>query len=310
MKLLIVSPWENRFVTTMRAWFTAHGHDVQWTKQPDPNTFLRWADCVVIGWANEHAVALTKLPKLVPTVCYLRSYELMEGGIATQVDWSKIDAQIFVNPWMQTMAKRLKIPERNPHVIPNAVDLDAFPLQPHGPGKKLAFVSDISFKKGLELLAQVFLALPDDYELHLAGRLYPGCQRTFGSFQHLLKAAKADQRVFMHGYQTDIPKFLADKHYLLCTSPVEGCPNNVLEAMACGVKPVIFNFPGADALFEPDALFTTVHQAVEMILHGDYRSNEYREYVVEHHSPAVIYSQLETLLLDLVKAPQPQEAVA
>src|SRR5574341_914614 len=106
-KLLLVSPWENRWVISMTSWFTAHGYEVHWTQQAEPNAFLRWADVVLIGWANELAVAITKLPKLVPTICYLRSYELMENAIATQVDWSKIDAQIFVNPWMQTMAKKL-----------------------------------------------------------------------------------------------------------------------------------------------------------------------------------------------------------
>ena len=80
--------------------------------------------------------------------------------------------------------------------------------------------------------------------------------------------------------------------------------------MALGIKPVIFHFPGAESLFEPDLLFRTVAQAMSMIQGGEYRSGEYREYVVEHHSPAVIYSQLETLLLNLVKAQQPQEAVA
>src|SRR5574341_353833 len=100
---------------------------------------------------------------------------------------------------MQTMAKKLKIPERAPQVIPNAVDLDLFPLQSHGHGTRLAFVADLSFKKGLELLAQIFLALPEEYELHIAGRMTPGCQRSFGSFQHLLKAAGRDLHVIMHG---------------------------------------------------------------------------------------------------------------
>lgn len=320
MKLLLVSPWENRWIGYMKSWFGAKGHEVMWTKQPDPNAFLRWADCVVIGWANEHAVAITKLPKLVPTVCYLRSYELMEGAIATQVDWEKIDAQIFVNPWMQTIARKLKIPERNPHMIPNAIDLTPWPLQPHGPGKKLAFVADISFKKGLELLAQVFLALPEEYELHLAGRLYQGCQRTFGSFQHLIKAAGADRRVFMHGAVGDVATWLQDKSYLLCTSPVEGCPNNVLEAMACGIKPVIFNFPGALELFPAHLVFNTIAQAIGMIANRssetlsdkwlEYSAPSYREYVELRFSPDILYGQLETLLLQLLETQKPQEAVA
>ena len=36
------------------------------------------------------------------------------------------------------------------------------------------------------------------------------------------------------GYRNDIPDLLADSHFLTHTSDIEGCPNVVIEAMACG----------------------------------------------------------------------------
>jgi len=49
MKILVVSPWENRWIGYMKKWFGERGHEVQWTDSPKPAAFLRWADVVILG---------------------------------------------------------------------------------------------------------------------------------------------------------------------------------------------------------------------------------------------------------------------
>lgn len=319
MKILLVSPWRNRWVDYMKRWFEAHGHELQWTDSPKPIAFLRWADIVVFGWANEHAEQLTALPfKFIPYVCFIRSYELLENCPARKVHWDKIDRAIFVNPAMGKLAEAqgISLPLQKRLFIPNAVDLEEWPLQPHGPGKNLAFVADLSFKKGLQLLAQVFMALPKSYHLHLAGERYVTSRRDVDSFLHILTETGVVDRVHFHGRVENLQEWFKDKDYIISTSPIEGCPNNVLEAMACGIKPVIYSWPGAVELFRgyPDPgdfalTFRTVQEAVGKITDSSYEAAAYRAFVESRFSPDLVYGallkELENLLsLHAAKAGQ------
>jgi len=53
----------------------------------------------------------------------------------------------------------------------------------------------------------------------------------------------------------------------------------ILEAMATGIKPVIFNFPGAEELFGRDYLFTTPEEFCRRICEPHYDSQAYRAFV-------------------------------
>jgi hypothetical protein len=58
----------------------------------------------------------------------------------------------------------------------------------------------------------------------------------------------------------------------------------LLEAMACGLKPVIHNFPGADQIFPPEFLFNISEEFCEQVLCGKYESRRYREFVGTNYS--------------------------
>lgn len=89
----------------------------------------------------------------------------------------------------------------------------------------------------------------------------------------------------MYGHVGDIDLWLEDKNYLLCTAISEGCPNNVIEAMAKGIKPVVHNWPGSESLFR-GYVFNTVDEAVDMMSpQSPYRSGAY------HNFADVIYGK-------------------
>jgi glycosyltransferase involved in cell wall biosynthesis len=75
--------------------------------------------------------------------------------------------------------------------------------------------------------------------------------------------------------------------YCLSTSLSEGNPNNVIEAMAKGIKPVVHRWPGSEDQF-PGHLFDTVQDAVRMITEGSYNSESYRASVQDKFSLANI----------------------
>jgi glycosyltransferase involved in cell wall biosynthesis len=308
MKILLISPWENRWIKYMKNWFEGRGHELQWAQTPKPVAFLRWADIVVCGWANEHAIQLSQNPELkfIPYVCFVRSYEIF-SGLVKQINWDTIDHAVFVNPDFERLARAagVALTDTPCTFIPNAIDLNEWPQQVHEGGHKLAFVADLSHKKGLPLLAQVFMELPDEYELYLAGRKYETDRRFVDSFFHVLTKTNCIDRVHDCGYVDNLQDWLQDKDYILNTSPMEGCPNNVLEGMALGIKPIVFNWPGAVELFGHQHVFSTVMEARNMITADEYDSVGYRRFVSTLYSPDAIYGRLEKILQDcLVKAVQ------
>ena len=76
-------------------------------------------------------------------------------------------------------------------------------------------------------------------------------------------------------------------YYCLSTSLSEGNPNNVIEAMAKGIKPVIHNWPGAEDQFKP-WLFSDVSDAAAQILSPQYESKAYRAWIEDRFSVANI----------------------
>ncbi|GAI94717.1 unnamed protein product, partial [marine sediment metagenome] len=58
----------------------------------------------------------------------------------------------------------------------------------------------------------------------------------------------------------------------------------LLEGMACGLKPVIHNFPGANQIFPSEFLFNISEEFCEQICSVSYEPERYREFVKENYS--------------------------
>jgi hypothetical protein len=77
----------------------------------------------------------------------------------------------------------------------------------------------------------------------------------------------------------------------------------LLEAMACGLKPVIHNFPGANQIFPSEFLFNIAEEFCEQICSVSYEPQKYRRFVEDNFSlknqlTAInnIFTELETEL--------------
>ena len=84
--------------------------------------------------------------------------------------------------------------------------------------------------------------------------------------------------------QEDVSCWLEDKHYIVSTSIIEGQSRGLLEGMACGLKPVIHNFPGAGQVFPSEFLFNISEEFCEQILSDKYEPQRYRRFVEENYS--------------------------
>ena len=71
--------------------------------------------------------------------------------------------------------------------------------------------------------------------------------------------------------------------YILSTSIFESQGLGILEAMCCGLKPVVFNFPGAENIFPSVCLWTDLEQ-FKMKFMPYHQSFDYHKWVVDKYS--------------------------
>lgn len=215
-------------------------------------------DVRMFMWCNEDTISyINNVEKDAKYIVFIRRYEYYSAPLE-KVDWSKVDAVVMVNDYLaKGFFQRTSI---KPHLIHNGVMLDNWTYRKRKHGKNIAMVGFINQKKNYPLALQVLAALPEDYSLHIAGDVQ--CGATMDYIDNLARAMK--KKVYCYGHVDDIDLWLEDKNYLLSTAISEGNPNNVIEAMAKGIKPIVHNWPGSSDQFAT-LTFNSVDEAVRMI---------------------------------------------
>lgn len=275
MRVALITPWDNAWVPMYREEVERRGHEFAVLKKPEPANF----DVVLHGWAHDKPMSTG-----ARNLMFLRRYELFEG-VLERVNWNAVDRLVCVNSWIEKvvggMLERLGV--KTPvSTVYNAVDTRAWTFKEHKPGKRIGMACHIHPKKNLPLALQILAALPEDYELHIAGAVQDTCTAEY--LNHLGQFMR--RRVYLYGHidRGQLDEWWGHMHYCLSTSLSEGNPNNVIEAMAKGIKPVVHRWPGAEDQFPAELLFSTVEGAKGIIQSGSYASIGYRQHVDLHYS--------------------------
>ncbi|MBN1211065.1 MAG: glycosyltransferase [candidate division Zixibacteria bacterium] len=245
-----------------------------------------WADIVWLEWANELAIILSNhnhnLLDNKHTVCRLHSYEALRG-FAAKINWDKIDDLIFVADHIRTMVQQ-QIPQLSKkvriHTIPNGINLERFPFRERKPGKNLAFLGSLNYKKGPMLLFHAFRELlrrNPDYHLHIGGEVKDARYRMY--FDQMIREMSLEKNIHFDGWIDDVPAWLEDKHYIVCSSVMEGHPVGLMEAMACGLKPIVHNFVGARGIYPAEYIWNDFEEFIQLVTGDEYSPRAYREFV-------------------------------
>ncbi len=229
---------------------------------------IAWCDVLWLEWCWDHAVWATRegLAGGRPTILRLHSVEALNTDYPARVDWSRVDRLVTVGEDIAELI-RGRVPGVSPIVIPNGVDLERFHpapsrAEPRRVGR-VAWVGHIEPKKNPMLLLQIAARLRGTHEFHVAGPFTD--LRTRRYVLHLAATLGLAGTLHLHGQVADMPGFLADKDVILSTSMYESFGLNIAEGMACGLAPVVHDFPGADRLWPPQALFASIDEAVALI---------------------------------------------
>ena len=140
-------------------------------------------------------------------------------------------------------------------------------------GKMIVSVGAVHPRKGTDLLLQAWLKLAaeiPDAHLFLIGmrhdRNNPKLKKFGQSVEALVGASGVADRIHFSGYVPNVAEYLKAADLFLFPSRIEGMPNAMLEAMACGVPVVACPFIGFSSdLGKPDEQFVLVNHLPEAI---------------------------------------------
>lgn len=239
-------------------------------------------------WCTDMVVEASKLPKVSRNIVRLHRFEAYNSW-TSRVRWENIDVLIMVGNSFVKDALLKQVPDIESRTrlieIPNGVNLDKFRFVDKQRGKNIACVGYLNMRKNPMLLLQCIQKLhyiDPDYKLFFAGSFQDPMLEQYA--RHIVKALDLEDVVFFEDWQADVSCWLKDKHYIVSSSIGESQGMGLLEGMACGLKPVIHNFPGADQIFPSEFLFNISEEFCQQVLSDRYEPHRYRKFVEENYS--------------------------
>jgi len=249
---------------------------------------MQWSDVSWFEWCTDLAVVASNLPKVCKNIVRLHRYEAYLHW-PQQINWQNIDMLITVGNSFVKDALLKQVPNIENITrlisIPNGVNLEKFKFADRQRGKNIAFLGNFRMVKNPAFVLQCMQKLhymDPQYRLFFGGIFQDAALEQY--VKHMVDALELRGVVFFDGWQKDINSWLADKHYIISTSIIESQGMGLLEGMACGLKPVVHNFPGASQIFPSEFLFNISEDFCQQVLSDKYEPCRYRKFVEENYS--------------------------
>lgn len=249
---------------------------------------MKHSDISWFEWCTNLVVAASRQPKVCRNVVRLHRYEAYEQW-PKHVNWANIDILITVGNSFVKDALVRSVPEieRQTRIItiPNGVNLEKFPFRNRPRGKNIAFLANLRMIKNPGFVLQCMQKLhyiDSEYRLFFGGQFADCALEQY--IRHMVNALDLKDVVFFDGWQENVSSWLEDKHYIVSTSVIESQGMGILEGMACGLKPVVHNFPGANQILPSEFLFNISEEFCRQILSDTYEPQKYRRFVEQNYS--------------------------
>lgn len=270
-------------------------YDVEEFSGGDEQHFYRLvhnSDICWFEWGSDMLVHIASLPNYSKYVARLHSFEFFEG-IHHRVNWDKINALFLVSdgvkhifrngingalggvPETEEQAKQwgapqlgasyLHMPDDKIHVVYNGINMDKYQI-PNGKkfNKTISYVGYLNYKKAPELFLQACYEVwkrDKEFSFHIAGQFQD--PRYVLYFNNLMD--KAPFKVTFDGWQSDMPKYLEDKDFVISTSLFESFGYTIAEGMASGIYPLVHNWFGSDALYPEKFIWNSVSECADIV---------------------------------------------
>lgn len=288
MKILVIDT--QRYHVTTRAvweyWQKHEVHEVLVNHHFSANQ-VEWADLVWVEWCGRNAHELSK-QKWDNTKVIIRCVDIdcYTAG-AENVNWDNVDEMLFISHHTKEMVvNRGRVPfASDAEVIPLGIGPDQWEFRERdASGRHVAYVGRFWSLKGSVLCPDILYELQKVdklYHLTMLGPFAGDKKMEWHFLQYAFKELGLMDSVKMVQRVPDMNEFFDDVDFLFNPSYKEAFSLVTAEAACKGIKPVIRNWWGAKENWPDEWIFNTQNEAIEMILSPDYRSKDYRDYVVE-----------------------------
>jgi tetratricopeptide (TPR) repeat protein len=277
--------------------FRANANPAQMTQ------LMRWSD---IAWFDGGGVEMADALRggqARKVVVSLRRCDV-RGGWVKRVPWEKVDVLVQIGGLTaeETLLSRLPHLDDRPRlvILPNAVNLDRYAFRPRSRGKHLACMGRLTMEANLAMLLQGMQKLhylDPQYRLFFGGSFESPALEEY--VRHTAQALELADAVSFEPRPKDLNGWLSDKHFIVAADIDESRIETLWAGMACGLKPVIHNFPGAETVFPRQCLFKIAEQFCEQVLSPAYEPQQYRRFVEEHDMLRKQLGQVGKLLAQL-----------
>jgi hypothetical protein len=196
-------------------------------------------------------------------------------------------------------------------VVPYGVNLRRYALRRRDRGKHLACIDGLTLEANPAFLLQCMQKLhylDPEYRLSCAGTFESPLLEQY--VRHMVRTLDLTGVVSFESRPGDWNAWLSDKHFIVGGGLGDSQMEGLLLGMACGLKPVVHHFPGADKLLPPQHLFSIAEQFCQEIRAGDYRPAQYRRWVEERYPLEPRWKTVEDILGQLETEIELQAAVA
>jgi len=258
--------------------------------------FMKTSDICWFEGCSDIASEASKLPKITRNIVKLQGPELQHGW-PRQVQWENIDILITSDNSQFEEILLEQVPDIKTRTrlvtIPEGVDLDKFEFVGRQRGKNLACIGHLNMQENPMFLLQCMQKLhyiDPEYRLFFAGAFQNQMLQRY--IMHIIQALELSDVVLFDGWQEDVNCWLQDKHFVVSAGIGQSQDVGLLQGMACGLKPVIHNFPGAIEMFPSDLLFDISEQFCERVLADRYEPQSYRRFVEQRYP---LKNQLEEI---------------
>jgi len=284
--MVAVSP---QFIDPIAERLINEGHSVHVdTNGFDPasaeNAKVIWSD-----WGNVDAYKIANFECNAKKILRIHAWEVF-FQVINHIDLDKFDHIVFVADHIKNyLEKRHNRKYNNAVVIPNGVDMNKWSIaKDKTRNKKIAMAGNIAEGKGIQLLLFIAKHFPD-FEFHICGRF---AQEDIAEYF----LAKKPANVIMDSWQYDLNKWFEDKTFIVSPSIRESQHMTVMEGMAAGLKPLVFDWIGADKIYKEQWIWNTLTR-FETILYDDYNPKTYRNYIHKNYNFEDKYKSIKELIL-------------
>ncbi len=292
--------------------YLARRHDVKLFRGKtidEMRRVMNWAELAIFEGCDQYLMEASYLPGFSKIICRMNEHDIF-SSFTQSVEWSRVECLIMPSEQISRVFRELNPAIKVPHEIIHAgIDTSKFRLDPDRPwGKSVCALENTVFRQDPGLLLQCFKALQDidsEFRFFLAGAWHD--PRVGQYIQSMAK--KINLAIEFDDYPEDLTQYFKDKDFVISTSTFESIHESTAQGMACGLVPLVHDWPGADEVYPQRFRFRTPQECAAIARsYADQDrhavARDCRTHVMKNLSLNNSLFKIEHLAVNTVKSPK------